>query len=1154
MGKTHIQLEDIIKNKSFLDQIPLAFFIKDKEGRYIGANHKYLSAINLETEEELLGYTDYDLVTEEDADYFYEADSLVLTGATYEVRTPIHEIENNHYHVSTTKIPVYKDDKIVGLVGMFHDIGPQELQILDEYKTGESLVREKILNGLNSAVFIIDSESHFLIRANTIGHKLLTKCNEKDKEKLLFDNSWGINTSNDTKDLKTISIKNSKYIDSIKGYFTLTYGEIDWEDRKADIRYVNDVTQLIEGEKDAQLTLAQLNIALAHSKLIYFDYNINTDMTTTTKYAQSSMLIAEKFSNFPYNPEVKRIIHPDYFELYKTSFETVKSGLKDYVHFESLTLFKNTEYRWRDIKMSAIYDNEGHRDRIIITGIDIERYKQLETRVKTILSNNDLGAWEFDLENDLIIRENSFGDEINKSYEIPLKETFKDIHKDDLENFKNMFEMIKKGDTKSSSDYRAINYDGKYEWFHSELSVFKNENGKAILAIGSSRNVTMLKLAEKRYNDEMTFLRLRNESQLIYCLINLTKVEIVTFSSTDKKLQMAFVDDLVEKLYTKLSPNDTKEDAKAFFVKDLKDKFKKGVTSTTKTVRVVLTDKLIYLKLTMKVIQNPETLDLMCFLSGENVDMEVKTQQMLQISSDQNYELFTRMDFENDEMIARANNNSTFNFNANEGPLSIREGLNRVIKTLNVSQERMDNLEEHFNELLADTNSAYTIFKVKNDDGVELIKRSKLIYIDKEHRVFGEFWDDITELQRENEYRNKQLADALVVAQSANDAKTVFLSSMSHDIRTPLNAIIGMNNIALEDINNKEQVKESLEIIKDSSAHLLSLINDILDLSRIESNKRVFNIQPHNAFDILNELIRRMNVLLLKKNQKIITDFNIKNPNIMIDKPLASRMIENVLTNSSKFSGDNTNIYFSIHDKVTTNDKYNNWLITIRDEGVGMTKEELDNVFNPFFRSNNSIINNIEGTGLGLAIVKKNLAEISGTIRMESEYGVGTTTYIETPIRIQAEADKITNALGQDCRIPGNLEMLKNKRILVVEDNKVNMLLATKVLEKFGIIVTKEYDGKEALKRFKSSPAGYFDCILSDVKMPIMDGFEMTRNIRALESEEAKNIPIIAMTANAFVSDVRDCLAAGMDAHLSKPIDVEALKILLLKFLNKQEL
>jgi signal transduction histidine kinase/PAS domain-containing protein/ActR/RegA family two-component response regulator len=1151
MRNYHIQLKDILNNKVLLYHLPLALFFKDRDGKYLGANRKYLDAINLEEEEKLIGFTDFDLVSEEDAQYFDEADSLVLTGATYEVRTPIHEKENNHYHVATTKIPLYEGNRVVGLVGMFHDLGPQELQILDEYKTGEALLKEKILNGINSAIFILDIESESLIRANIIGDKILAKCDEKDKSKLLFDLSWGMKTANKENDIAAISIKNSTYIESLNGYFTLTYGEIEWEDKKAYIRYINDVTQLIDGERDAQLMLSQLNLALSHSNLIFFDYSLKTGITHTSEYAQEILLIDDNLVNFPDNEQVKRIINPEHFDLYKSSFEIVKSGLKDYVNFESMTLFGDKEYRWRDIKISAIYDNEGRRNKIIITGSDLDRYKKLESRLHTILANNNIASWEFDIERDLILLNSDILDlDILSEQEIPLEMAFNALYKDDLPNYKKMFQDIKDGAESSSSEYRLMTKNDEFVWFHSEITVLKKLNGISSIAIGSSRNINKLKLAEKRYNDDMTFLRLRNESQLIYCLMNLSTNQVIAFSSTNDKLQEYGQDNLLEKFYSTLSSQDDINYFKENFSNNLQDNFSKGINSTTKVLKLFLFNKLMYIKLSMKVIQNPETLDLMCFISGEDVDIEVKTQQMLQLSADQNYELSTRLDFPNDEMIVHANKDSIFNFDGKLSVFTIKEGLDRFIKPLNVTQERMDNLEQYFHDKLKSNNPAFSVFTVKDDDGIEYIKRSKIIYIDKENSVFGEFWDDITEVQRQNEIRNKQLANALVFAQSANSAKTIFLSSMSHDIRTPLNAIIGMNNLALEDINNKEQVEESLNIIRDSSKHLLSLINDILDLSRIESNKIAFNIQPYNAYDILNESSNRMKVILSKKKQHLITDFKINNPLVLVDKAMSCRIIENIINNSSKFSDVDKNIYLTVSDVVSDNDKYNKWTIVLRDDGVGMNKEELDNVFNPFYRTNHSIVNNIEGTGLGLAIVKKNLAEIGGEIKIESSEGVGTTITIETPIKIQSDNDTLVNDIvfkGSDKK---NDILLSGKRVLLVEDNKINMLLASKILDKFNIIITKEYNGKDALERFKNSPSGYFDCILTDIMMPIMDGITMVKEIREYEGKSSKSIPIIAMTANAFVSDIRECLACGMNAHLSKPIDVDELKFILLKHIK----
>ncbi len=1144
MNDYKIQLKNILKQKELLEELPLSIFIKDSAGHYLYVNSKFLKSLNINKSEDLLHKTDYDIIDFDTATIFNLIDESVLRGKKYKTNYPLSTDRNKVDHVSTSKIPLYEGEVIVGLLGMFFNFDDEELDVLNHFKDSEASLRESIFNGFNGAIFVTDISSDKLIRANKFGHKLLAECDSRDAYKLLKDNSWSSNNY-----LNLATTNESVYFESIDKYLTLTVQIVEWEGIDANIRYVIDVTKIIKGEKTNKLTLKQLDKALTHLKLIYFEYFLEDDTLHINKIGRDALGVDETIENYLEYFISHGLVHPDYQKLYVDSFLKIKSGEVDYIDCEVIMNLQNIGYTWRDVKISAIYDDDGKRIKLVITVSDLNRYKKLEQRFGTILRNNDIGTWEYDLSSDeiLILDDPTAITGGVSRYE--LIETSKDINKEDTHLYLNMFKEIKEGAFQASSEYRVTVPGFNEQWYHSELTKLVNAKGVAKTAIGSSRNITKYKDEEKRYQEELTFQNLRNTNQLIYAFINLNTLEVQSFSSTDKNLQKIPKNEILYKFFHLIENHRQKVQYHKYLKNELVENYKKGIYGSQRIIKIRPNDKSKSIKLRLRVIENPNTQELMCFATGEDVDIEVKTDELLKVSANQNYELFSRIDFLNDEVLTYKNESNIINFPEGISVLTINEVLDKIRKQFLSKINNKEDLEKYFENQLKGNDSVYSVYRIKDNDGIEFVKRSKLVLLDSRERVYGSFWDDITDIERQNEARNRELADALNLAKSADASKTKFLSSMSHDIRTPLNAIIGMNELALEDIDNKEQLVESLNIIKSSSAHLLDLINDILDMSRIESSKIVYNVSQVSIVNVLNDLTLRLKPILLKKKQHLDFCVDIKKPFVYVDKTVASRVIENIINNSIKFSPNNTTITLRVADKFDSEKDLNIYTFEVEDQGIGMSKEELKNVFNPFFRSNNKLVNNIEGTGLGLAIAKRHIDEIGGSIKIESVLGHGTKTTISIPLRADEKwVVKHCDENGENCEFRS--VRLSGNKVLLVEDNKINMLLAKKLISKLDIIVVEAYNGVEGLELFKNNVMGTFDAIITDVQMPFMDGLEMSREIRALDRSDAKGIPIIAMTANAFISDIRNCYNAGMNSHIAKPINNSELVTTLAKYLS----
>ncbi len=394
---------------------------------------------------------------------------------------------------------------------------------------------------------------------------------------------------------------------------------------------------------------------------------------------------------------------------------------------------------------------------------------------------------------------------------------------------------------------------------------------------------------------------------------------------------------------------------------------------------------------------------------------------------------------------------------------------------------------------------------------------------------------DVTFEKKAEENQRKALMEATRQAEKANLAKTVFLSNMSHDIRTPMNAIMGYTTLAKNHIDDKEKMLDYLNKIQSSGNHLLQLINDVLDMSRIESGTVVLD---ETKIDLMEELEGLWNIAVPGARDKGITvNFNsdYKNNIVYVDQLRLNQVLINCLGNAIKFTPDGGRIDVNLVEKPGVKVGYGEFEFHVKDTGIGMSDEFKEHLFEPFSRERNSTVSGIQGTGLGMAITKSIVDVMGGSIEVNSKKGIGTEFIIKLSLRL-ASGEETRNAEKEVAYVgaPGT-------KVLLVEDNAINREIATEILKDGGVIVTAVNDGVEAVEAVKNMEPGEIDIILMDVQMPVMNGMEATREIRALPEEYWKKIPIIAMTANAFEEDRRATLAAGMNAHLTKPIVVAEL-------------
>ncbi len=416
-------------------------------------------------------------------------------------------------------------------------------------------------------------------------------------------------------------------------------------------------------------------------------------------------------------------------------------------------------------------------------------------------------------------------------------------------------------------------------------------------------------------------------------------------------------------------------------------------------------------------------------------------------------------------------------------------------------------------------------------------------------KLFRNQVSELTRINAEMDAARKAAEQARKEAEQANAAKQEFLSSMSHDIRTPMNAIIGMTSLALDNTDDPKRVRDYLGKIALSSKHLLGLINDVLDISKIESGKMTLNVEPVSLREAMDSIVNIMQPQVTAKNQQFkAAAQEILSENVRCDGVRLNQVLINLLGNAVKFTPEKGAVQLTVYQEALPEDASRvRTHFLVSDTGIGMSKEYQKVIFESFSREDNTRVRKTEGSGLGMAITKCIVDAMGGTISVRSEQGRGSEFHVVLDLEKAAAPAASEAADGAAERV--NDVVLKGRRILLAEDNELNWEVARELLSILELELDWAENGEICVEKFRNSPAGHYDAIIMDVRMPVMDGYEATAAIRRLEREDA-DIPIIAMTADAFSEDIQRCLERGMNDHLAKPIDIQVVTFKLKKYLK----
>lgn len=785
-----------------------------------------------------------------------------------------------------------------------------------------------------------------------------------------------------------------------------------------------------------------------------------------------------------------------------------------------------------------------------------ESLKEQKLRYEIALKSSGINVWEYDIASDKLkvisnsvrIKQNCFT--INNYILSTVENGY--VREDCIETFYSIFERIKKGEKEIIEDIWYKTTDEVGFWCERVIytTVF-DENGTPIKAFGAGKDVTREKEAIKRFNEEMSYRAVMQETILDSIKINLTRNTIIDgespFNILNQLISSNDADYYFEKTpYYIMDKKDRQEYRKKFNRKTLLNCFNGGdYSSTMEFARVFDTKRIYWIKYSVHIMRNPETKDIIAFVVAYDITDEKVMEIIMQTVTKTEYDFFIVVD----GITNSASDYSTTGKNHRFREEDIFEQKNEEFLRECVCPDDVEMVIKNCKivNILKKTQNGQVYrfnFSMKEKTGEIRRKQLQFTLISPSRKSFLMTRIDVNSVYLEEQSSKKRLELALETAKKASSIKTDFLARMSHDMRTPMNGILGLLNLTLEEPSLTSVVKNNLKGIYDSSQYLLSLINDTLDMSKIESNKLVLNYKIVKAENILNSIIELVMPLARKKNiDLLIVPNNMKDVFIKTDPIRLHQIFVNIISNSIKFTPEGGKIEIIVQQLKKENEIVY-YKIIVRDNGIGMGKEFLPKLFEPFEQEQKTISSDYEGTGLGMSIVKRIIELMGDTIEVKSELGVGTE--IVTYMNFEEICDCVPYKTVESI----NVENLRNKRILICEDHPLNAKIATRLLEKKGIITEIAQNGQKAVDLFSKSENKYYDGILMDIRMPVMDGIEATKQIRELNRKDSKTVPIIAMTANAFEEDIQKSLDAGMNAHLAKPVEPSILFEILAELIN----
>jgi signal transduction histidine kinase/CheY-like chemotaxis protein/PAS domain-containing protein len=833
-------------------------------------------------------------------------------------------------------------------------------------------------------------------------------------------------------------------------------------------------------------------------------------------------------------------------------------------------------YRWTRLVGNVITDPLGKRYLYCTyTNVD-EQMAQQEALEKDkalltlAMKTANMSSWEYDLEKRCIHLEQStfFAKTVDDIIEnVPDSlVTAHFVHPASIAEFKNLFEKSPKDDKPHQADIRMRSGEnGSYVWKRFIIIPLFDKKGNHVRSLGITIDITEQKRLQDNYELQLRELEEFNAPNLIvkarYALQRNTMeyYQKKTEDSVNFRLVHTYDEGLTSTAERIADRNQKEEFLRIYDRKNMLEQFGKGNTELSYSYwRLSWKGSTFWCLTQAKLFSDPTTGEVMCCIYTYDNNEQKLQQELIETVVHLDYDYLAIVDLQKNSfrMFSR-NGNNGIELPPNAGDdyeTSVGNYAREIVVPEETEQNIIDMSIANVRKQL-EKNDRYTCYvDMRRRDGSIARKMLQYSYLDKANNKVLLARVDITDIYRKDQEKVQELQKAKEeaeaarqTAEEASSVKTQFLSRMSHDLRTPMNAIIGLSFLAKEELGDAKAMESYISNIQSAAKFLLGLVNDCLDFEKLNAHKMVLNKEPYD-YELFKQNIRSIiQPLCNDKGIHFVLKECPRKDTIMVDAVRFEQIFLNLLTNAVKFTpkGGTVTLRFSCDDPTEGNLPIH---ISVEDNGIGISEEFQKHLFEPFEQEDNGLKAQSQGTGLGLSIVKSIVDLMGGSITVRSELGQGTTFTVSLTLPLATEKERKKREPEET-----TARMNPGLHLLLVEDHPLNTEIATKILERQGAIVTSAANGKEGIDDFIASAPYFYDAILMDIRMPVMDGYEATRLIRNLGREDAKSVPIIAMSANAFEEDVRMSLQAGMNAHLSKPIEPNILYETLAQLTGKKE-
>ena len=882
-----------------------------------------------------------------------------------------------------------------------------------------------------------------------------------------------------------------------------------------------------------------LLLAIKFSEIQYMEWNFVNNTVSIREYSKKDGYRRTDIKDFYSKKKLNKLIHKTYVDEYYDELTNLIEGGKDQTVIDNICLNSDGIYEWQRHNLIVTErDNNGRPINIVGTTSPINEQKEIEERLNTISTQYGLTTWVYYPDKKVGKIINSIGGKYdNAIYENFPWSFLKDnkIHEEDYTKIDEAYKRIEAGEKNVEYTMRLDSGRG-YRWLEINHTNVYNDKDEIIYAVGSSRDITEEMNLRKEYYDTYDLYKNINKETTTATIVDLNENEIISAigdSNIFYKYPNMIFDDALDTLASFAIQEEDSKWLLKFKRLSALELYNLGERNFTREIKFAAPEGQLYFIESVRLIKNPENGNVMMFFTANDITKNYEIDSFLKFIASNRYDFAAIVNLSDPSynyIYYYPDTLSEIKYSTVHGKDFFNEGKKRLIKYLgNTDAEKIiENINPDMILKKLNENEEYTYIYHREKDGVKYTKKMVFKYYDKDEHKVGIIQQDVTEDFKTEEKRRQILSEAFDEAKKANDIKNEFLGRMSHDMRTPMNAIIGMSEFGLLEIKD-ENAKEYFSQIKASSSYLMGLLNDILDMQKLENG----NIELHKEIANLNDcMINNTNIIKVRSNEKGIdleTNFNndIDLKYINVDTLRLNQVLLNVLNNAIK--------YTQIGGKVTWNAEFlltkNGYILnhTITDNGIGMSEKFLEDLYTPFVRANSDFVSENEGIGLGLAISKKLVDTMGGTMDCRSQLGKGTTFNINLPIEVPSEKEVKKHLSKSNVKLNCENNLI-GKRILLCEDVEINSKIVKKMLYPFGVIITVAENGKIGLELMEKNK---YDLVLMDIHMPIMNGLEATKKIREFD----KRTPIVALSANAYNKDIENSLKSGMNTHLSKPVN-----------------